>query len=245
MLRARLPFVLLLVPALMAARCKKDVDVDPDEEIIVDEVEPEVALQVVSLDPAWGEALKPFKATLYGAAFERGSQVSFGPVQAAKVSWRDDNTLLVAVPPLEAGSWDITVRGPSGDSATLRRGLTIQPAQQVAVTAMCDTSTFPFDLDSSTLSASTRSALDELVSCLAQRQGEIRLEGHCDSRGTTEYNLALGQRRANAVRGYLISQGVAPDRVTTISFGEERPLESGQGEAAWSANRRVELRVLR
>ncbi len=68
---------------------------------------------------------------------------------------------------------------------------------------------------------------------------KIQVEGHCDERGTVEYNLALGERRANSTRNYLVSIGVSPERVSTISYGKERPLDSAHNEAAWTKNRRA------
>ena len=69
----------------------------------------------------------------------------------------------------------------------------------------------------------------------------MTIEGHADSRGTNEYNLALGERRANAVRDYLSSLGVAGTRVRTISYGEERPVCTEEAESCWSQNRRVHM----
>jgi peptidoglycan-associated lipoprotein len=66
---------------------------------------------------------------------------------------------------------------------------------------------------------------------------QIRIEGNCDERGTREYNLALGARRANSVRVFLVSHGIAPGRITTISYGKERPIDPGTGEEAWQHNR--------
>jgi peptidoglycan-associated lipoprotein len=66
----------------------------------------------------------------------------------------------------------------------------------------------------------------------------ITIEGHADERGTPEYNLALGERRANAVKNYLVSLGVSPDRVRTISYGKEFPFDPGHDESAWAKNRR-------
>lgn len=241
MSRARLSLLLLLVPALMASRCKKknEIEEPPVDTLPVDAPSPEVQLQVISIDPAWGEAGAAFVATLYGSAFERGAQVSFNTVPAAKVAFVDENTLTVTVPALNEGYADITVRNPDGTQATLRRGLTIAASR----TAMCDRATIYFDLDSNALRQDARQTLDGLVPCLSRRPEPVRLEGHCDERGTTDYNLALGQRRADAVKGYLISQGVSPSRIQTVSYGEERPMRTGSTEESWSLNRRVELKV--
>jgi len=73
---------------------------------------------------------------------------------------------------------------------------------------------------------------------------KIQIEGHCDERGTIEYNLALGERRANNAKQYLISLGISPDRISTISYGKERPLDPGHNEEAWAKNRRVHLIIL-
>ncbi|MBN1620435.1 peptidoglycan-associated lipoprotein Pal [candidate division WOR-3 bacterium] len=74
---------------------------------------------------------------------------------------------------------------------------------------------------------------------------KVFLEGHCDERGTSEYNLALGQKRADACRAYLVSYGIAPDRISTVSYGRERPAALGTGESIWAKNRRVEFRPSR
>jgi len=68
---------------------------------------------------------------------------------------------------------------------------------------------------------------------------KIQIEGHCDERGTVEYNLALGERRANSTRTYLVSIGVSPERISTISYGKERPLDPAHNEEAWAKNRRA------
>jgi len=68
---------------------------------------------------------------------------------------------------------------------------------------------------------------------------KIQIEGHCDERGTSEYNLALGERRANSTKNYLMTLGVSPERISTISYGEEKPLDPGHSEEAWGKNRRA------
>ena len=73
---------------------------------------------------------------------------------------------------------------------------------------------------------------------------KIQVEGHCDERGTNEYNLALGERRANAAKKYLVSLGVSTDRISSISYGEEKPLDTGHNEEAWAKNRRGHFIIL-
>ena len=68
---------------------------------------------------------------------------------------------------------------------------------------------------------------------------KIQIEGHCDERGTIEYNLALGERRANSTKNYLVTSGVSPERISTISYGEEKPIDPGHSEEAWTKNRRA------
>jgi peptidoglycan-associated lipoprotein len=101
-----------------------------------------------------------------------------------------------------------------------------------------------FDYDSSELRPDTTATLRENAGWLKSR-GEVTVavEGHCDERGTIEYNLALGERRANAVRDYLADLGVPRDRVRVVSYGEERPARPGHDESAWSMNRRAEFVV--
>lgn len=70
------------------------------------------------------------------------------------------------------------------------------------------------------------------------------IEGHCDERGTIEYNLALGEKRANSAEKYLLDLGIKPERLSTISYGKERPLDSGSNEEAWAKNRRAEFKIV-
>ena len=101
-----------------------------------------------------------------------------------------------------------------------------------------------FEFDSSSLDASSKAALDENVRIMREHPDvQVELQGHADERGTTEYNLALGARRADAVKRYMSSAGVAASRLTVVSYGEERPIASGSNESAWSKNRRAEFRI--
>ncbi|GAB4164718.1 MAG: peptidoglycan-associated lipoprotein Pal [Geothermobacteraceae bacterium] len=103
-----------------------------------------------------------------------------------------------------------------------------------------------FDFDQFTLSPEARDILAANAALLNANPGlKVRIEGHCDERGSDEYNLALGERRAVAARDYLVSLGVAADRLSTISYGEEMPLDAGHDEAAWAKNRRAEFKAVR
>jgi peptidoglycan-associated lipoprotein len=97
-----------------------------------------------------------------------------------------------------------------------------------------------FELDSAEIGAPGQSVLDENAAIL-KRYGTwtVTIEGHCDERGTAEYNLALGERRALAARAYLLSLGISADRLRTVSYGKEFPFDPGHDEAAFSKNRRA------
>lgn len=102
-----------------------------------------------------------------------------------------------------------------------------------------------FDFDRSDLREDARQTLQAKAEALRQFPDiRVRIEGHADERGTVEYNLALGERRADAARTYLIDLGIDSDRMTTISYGEERPAVDGHNEAAWSQNRRDEFVII-
>lgn len=99
-----------------------------------------------------------------------------------------------------------------------------------------------FDFDRSELRPEAREILRGKAEVLRSfPEVRVRIEGHADERGTVEYNLALGERRADAARQFLIDLGLDSDRITTVSYGEERPAVEGQNEAAWSRNRRDEF----
>lgn len=96
-----------------------------------------------------------------------------------------------------------------------------------------------FDLDSSALTAEAQTNLQREATWLKNYNVRAQIEGHADERGTREYNLALGERRAHAVRNYLVSLGVPVDHLTVISYGKERPAVAGSNESAWAQNRRA------
>ena len=102
-----------------------------------------------------------------------------------------------------------------------------------------------FDFDKFFLTDKAKEILAKKASWLLDNPGvKIEIEGHCDERGTNEYNMALGERRANSAMKYLIIVGVKVDRISTISYGEEHPVDPGRNEAAWTKNRRTHFRIV-
>ena len=131
-------------------------------------------------------------------------------------------------------------------------------SQQTEAKAVADGSAVPshdavaglervlFDFDQFTLSAEARRILGENARYLnANSAVKVVIEGHCDERGSDEYNLALGESRALAAKNYLVSLGISATRLSVISYGEEKPLVSGANESAWAQNRRAEFKVVR
>lgn len=105
-----------------------------------------------------------------------------------------------------------------------------------------------FNYDEAQLDEAAQAALSSSATWLKSPQGagyRLLVEGHCDERGTEQYNLALGDRRANAAKDYLVTLGVDASRIRTVSYGEERPFEEGHDEASWSQNRRAHLVLVR
>jgi peptidoglycan-associated lipoprotein len=99
-----------------------------------------------------------------------------------------------------------------------------------------------FGYDESSLTPEGMARLDSIAKHMKEQDKvKLSIEGHCDDRGSTEYNLALGQRRSESVRKYLSTVGISMDRLNSVSFGEERPALTGNGEENWSKNRRAEF----
>ena len=101
-----------------------------------------------------------------------------------------------------------------------------------------------FDYDSARIRPSEESKIEAVAAYLKANPGKLVVEGHCDERGTAEFNRALGERRALAAREELVKQGADGSRITTISYGKDRPADMGHDEAAWAKNRRCEFAVV-
>ena len=114
------------------------------------------------------------------------------------------------------------------------------PVEQAPAPSRAEFEPVYFDLDSSALREDARAALDRNARALRENGGaSVTIEGHCDERGTVEYNQALGERRAQAARDYLVSAGIANARIQIISYGKERPFAEGHDESSWQQNRRA------
>ena len=107
--------------------------------------------------------------------------------------------------------------------------------------ALTDLKTVFFALDSDALDDAARATLDADAKLLRENGWAVTIGGHCDERGTVEYNQALGERRANAVRAYLVAAGVSESKLKAVSFGKDMPVDEGHDEAAWAKNRRAEF----
>jgi peptidoglycan-associated lipoprotein len=148
--------------------------------------------------------------------------------------WKTLLTALLAVSLLSACSKNdenANASGAGGGSGTATPGSQEDLVQNVGDRIF-------YDLDSSTISADARATLDKQAAWLAKYpQVQVQVAGNCDERGTTEYNLALGQRRANNARDYLVAHGVNSSRISVISFGKDRPSALGSDEQSWAQNR--------
>ena len=163
---------------------------------------------------------------------------------AKKEAVRSDGSLTSGSSQYDGGiSGTETPRGqtiaPADDS---RRGGTLSGSD----VSQSDFEIAYFDYDKSTLRQDTRDTLSKNAAVLKNKKNvKVRLEGHCDERGSAEYNLALGERRAKSALNYLLTLGIAADRLSITSYGKEKPAVDGQDESAWSKNRRVEFIVVK
>lgn len=153
---------------------------------------------------------------------------------------------LVAVAVTACETTDDEMNKPAGmDQRSINQGAysrgvsEVVPGSQEDLVANVGDRVF-FDYNSAAVGDSAQRTLARQAEWLAANpQATVTIEGHCDERGTREYNLALGERRASAVKNYMLSLGVDRSRISTISYGKERPEELGSNEAAWSKNRRA------
>ena len=114
------------------------------------------------------------------------------------------------------------------------------PGSRADFVSQAGTDTIHFDTDKYDVDAESQAILTKQAAWLARNPNvNATVEGHCDERGTREYNLALGDRRANAAKNFLVNAGVSPSRLSVISYGKEKPVATGSDEASWAQNRRA------
>jgi peptidoglycan-associated lipoprotein len=157
----------------------------------------------------------------------------------APVAKRGDQPMSKLTPPQQAVTSPATQIVPASTAA--------QQSQKTSSTSQLQSALekIYFDFDSSNLSDSARGTLSKNVAALKKESSaKIRIEGNCDESGSAEYNLALGERRAKSAQQYLIALGVKPDRLSTMSYGKEKPAVQGSDEAAGTKNRRDEFVVV-
>ncbi len=137
-----------------------------------------------------------------------------------------------------SGSGSTSTSSDVSSSAETTESASIEPGSQEDLIVNVGDRVF-FDYDSSELDTDAQELLQDQVAWLKQYSDvSIIVEGHCDERGTREYNLALGEKRAQSVKNYIINLGISADRVSTISYGKERPAVVGSNDGAWAQNRR-------
>ena len=133
-----------------------------------------------------------------------------------------------------------TMPAPESSGPPAGVGNTVVPGSRADFLQQVGTDTIHFAFDSSSIDPEAQGILTSQARWLTQHPNvAVTIEGHCDERGTREYNLALGERRANAAKDFLVAQGVSPGRISTISYGKERPIALGSNEEAWAQNRRA------
>ena len=237
--------LIALIPVVVVScdRCGPDPKPTPDDtDVSDDDPDPSSLLQVTFIDPAEVGADEAFTATVMGAGFVPGSRVAFEAIEATSVTFVDENELSVRGPALSARAYDVTVLNPDGARSVLQDGLDVRAAHTTV--AACRELTVYFDLNRDGLTQQARTKLDSNLDCFRDAPGKLKIDGHADERGTTEYNQALGDRRAYTVKRYLAGAGLPERRLLTTTYGEERPAVSGHDEDAWSKNRRVELHAV-
>jgi peptidoglycan-associated lipoprotein len=192
----------------------------------------------------------------------QANPTSINPGDSAALSWSSTNaTQLTITPdvgqvtaqgstkvtPTSSVTYSITATGPGGSAnASARVTVATPPPPDTGTSSDLTDALFLkevrdayFDLDKADIRADARTALSHDAEFLRNYpQLKVTIEGHCDERGSTEYNLGLGDRRAAAVKQYLVSQGISADRINTVSFGKEKPFCNESTEECWQQNRR-------
>jgi peptidoglycan-associated lipoprotein len=224
MVQKRAAFLLLTCMGLMVSACAKDQVVKPDESI--------AASGAGSMGKAPAGAVPPQQQTRAAAEPAATAPTPPGlpsqPLPSQQV--QSESTLALNRPAPSTAT-----------TSTLGNGFAIS-----AETAQQTLKRINFDFDSYVLTQTARDILYQDAEILLKKyKGQVQLEGHCDERGSDEYNLALGENRAKAALRYLVTLGVPENQLSIISYGKERPIDPDHTEEAWAKNRRVDFTVVK
>ena len=238
----------LMTPIFFAANCKdpcKKPFLNEDkcnalDKEIVDIILPTAELRVTDFQPSEVDAGISFDAIVTGKGFEAGAMVQIGE-KTYSTEFVSATELAISVNPMNKGTFNVTVTNPTELKHTLFDALQVGLSSQTA--ERCESLVVYFDLNKDRLTPESEKQIFESSACWLRTNAKLVVEGHCDERGTTEYNIALGQRRADSVQRFLLSQGLQKNNLKSVSHGEEKPAVRGQSEAAYSKNRRVEISV--
>ena len=257
--QSKIPILLTLFPFLFAAKCRKDEQVEQLEEAvelkqdIFEASTPELTVQVLGMDPDTVELGQTFRANVSGIGFQDGAEFFLGEEPIYVAEYENDNTYILDVPPQNLGVYDLRIVNPSGDKHTLRAALFVEEGLNGFVDGVqvnesvfpehCTSIVLQFGLDEDRLNDTSKETLKTIQECFQLAGIRFTIEGHADERGTTDYNLALGERRAQAVRQYLQLAGVSAAQLETISYGEESPIDKASTEEAWEKNRRAVINM--
>ncbi len=187
--------------------------------------------------PEGGKEGEMVDLTVEGEYFRTGAVVFVGRSRASNINVMAAEVIKCTAPTgLSAGVYDVRVVNTDTTEDILSRAFTVEKSLD------CTLQRVNFDYDRAELTRSAQRSLEANAECIQERGfRSVRVEGHADERGSTEYNIALGQRRADSVKKYLVNLGVSASVLRTISYGEESPVRTGSGEINWSENRRAEL----
>jgi peptidoglycan-associated lipoprotein len=237
-LQFRALFVVALAAAVFAFGCHHEKPAAPPQQTAAPPPPP--AKPTVSLQANPSSIHKGDSSTLTWTS-SNATSVTISPEVGAVTA--EGST---KVTPSDSTSYTITASGPGG-SADASARVTVeapppppQPQQESLDSIFSrEVKDAYFDYDKSDLRADARTALNQTADFLRNYpQVKVTVEGHCDERGSTEYNLGLGDRRANAVKQYLVSLGISADRINTVSYGKEKPFCMESNETCWQQNRR-------
>jgi peptidoglycan-associated lipoprotein len=229
-------FILAALAIVLLVGCPKPKP--PPEPVPDEQPEPKAVIGIDKVSPRSTPQGRPVTVTVSGFGFVEGTEVFLDSRRARGIDIVDDDELTFrATDDLPAGSYDVRLETPKGDVAVARKAFKVEAPPEPS---SCELQTVYFEFDDAGLKNEAREVLASNAACIEQRGlTGVRLEGHADERGSTEYNLSLGQRRAESVRQYLENLGLDGSSLRTVSYGEEQPEDRGHGESSWSRNRRV------